>query len=1165
MQKDNELVIRLTKLRECIKEQESKLERINQLGTLKAGVSDDYLHDLQDEYWSCQREYNSILDQNPLLTSQFAKLIIDSFDDRWTRCRKYRILEPVEVNIEKRLRETSRYEKNVKIGETEQYEFFFISDSFIRRDKGDSSTVYFGDSSISLSAIFNGWLYWYEPGGILSDKFIYRRSVDGQRLEKLDWLSNEKTWECLGDFAHCVSEDDVRKMYPVSGALAIDVFRETKNETYTITVTDVDGKLKVERTYPWDSTQEDETKNAHNLSNATGETAEKKTKSMLSKNPFFVLEVLPTDNRRMIISKAEEKAFFADGNECEAAQSDLLNPTRRLSAELDWFFAITAKDQAEIIESIKSKREICADGLSGISRLNAVLHNFSVFDFDDYFELGYAILEIDELYEELDSSNVCDVINKHRTQSGIALATENDIVGALSKKRTAIRQIISERLESLSEADYVELVLMIAETCIAEDTYNDGVVIGDIIDRYEVRMKSVIDEKMDAALAIMGKVDSNTNKPVIDLTVKNLISILEEFDKYAQPLQIKSAVDGVDHEQSLHLARECRAFAIKLHNECENSDASFKLIHALREIFPELTEFSEIIASDEKQITKIKKEKEQFKKDLEANRQANKRYTVDIRGDRFAIPPYCTCCMKPTGNKERVSYSMTNQLGSSKTTRTIAVDLPICFECLEHQTRYKRLLTLICAISVVVGSVLMSVLMAVGVDGFLSFLWGFGVAVGAYYGISAVWNTKPLAHEHARRGKSARIFSLFFGSVVTFTFYNWEYAHLFRAANKDIASEVIEAPETNTARSTSVLKANEHPVANMFKMIGVFIAVSVIIGSIMSSVLNSSNRDWGHSNSRDSDYSGPRELVSEYYKNTNQGKSSSSTNAYTITLDKQGGTGGTSDVKAVYSGKLPQATAPVREGYVFQGYYSQADGLGTKYYDSGMNAVANWYRNSNGTLYAYWTVQTTDGAETYTITLDEQGGSGGTTSVKVLYGAKLPEASAPSRSGYVFKGYFSQADGQGTKYYDSKMNPVSSWFGSGSETLYAYWVAKTVNKILLTADNFEDYFTITGEGEYVGDMVTITYTIEPKSDAYAKESYSSNVISVELGGRLSIDGSALWGTTSEDAHWREKQTITLHKSQNYTASGKFSFSFYGDEARLYWILGVTNGFGVIAK
>ena len=224
--------------------------------------------------------------------------------------------------------------------------------------------------------------------------------------------------------------------------------------------------------------------------------------------------------------------------------------------------------------------------------------------------------------------------------------------------------------------------------------------------------------------------------------------------------------------------------------------------------------------------------------------------------------------MKPTTNKENVSYSMTTQHGNTKTTRSIAVDMPICDECLKHRSQYNWLLVLICFISIAIGSVFMAILMAAEADGFLSFILGAGLTIGSYYILSAIWKTKPLSKEHSTRGKSARIFSLFLGGLalrnmpnlsnVTFTFYNWEYAQLFREANGDTASDVKEANETNTAKTTSVLKANEHPVANMFKMIGVFVAIALLIGMIFESAnsgsdYNSNSNTNGYTNN-DYDY-----------------------------------------------------------------------------------------------------------------------------------------------------------------------------------------------------------------------------------------------------------------------------------------------------------------------
>ena len=784
----------------------------------------------------------------------------------------------------------------------------------------------------------------------------------------------------------------------------------------------------------------------------------------LERNPFYILEVSPAEKRAAIIAKAEEKSFFSEGNECEEAQASLLNPSRRISAELEWFFGITLNQQANIINSIRNKTEISTDGLTGISLLNALVHNFSVCAFEDFFEIGYAILEIDEQYDALNASDLCAVINQFRVQSGIAPVVENDVIDSIGKRRVAIRQAINAGLESLGNADYVELISMIAEKCIADKNYNDGVIIGDVVDQYEVRMKSTIDEKVEAAQALIGKVNANTNKPVVDLTIKNLISTLKEFNKYARPLQLKSAAVGEDHEQSLRLARECREFAIDLHNEYENSDASFKLIRALREIFSKLTEFAEIIANDEKQITKIRREREQFKKDLEANKQANKHYTVNIQGNRFAIPPFCTCCMKPTTNKENVSYSSTTQRGRTQTTRSISVDMPICDECLKHRSQYNWLLVLICSLSIIAGSIFMAILMAAGTDGFLSFLLGAGAAVGAYFGISAIWKTKPLARDHARRGKSASIFSMFMDSFmakhmpmcsgVTFTFYNWEYAHLFREANKEIAGEVKESPDLNTARSTSVLDANEHPVANMFKMIGVFIVAALIIGSMISS------------------------------------------------------TGG-------YTG-------------------------------SNNNYQSNSSNNSS---------------KSYTVTLNKQGGSGGTSSVTAKYGSSMPYATAPSKSGYTFGGYYSSTNGSGTKYYDSSMRSVRSWDKSSNTTLYAYWISSSSssNKITLTSSNFEDYFTITTSAEYVGNKVTISYSIKPKSTSYASNSLSSSSITLKLKGGVYLYQFSSTPTSSNSA------SITLNKSSGYKASGTITITVSTSNDEIYWGTEVTSCSGTIGK
>jgi hypothetical protein len=65
----------------------------------------------------------------------------------------------------------------------------------------------------------------------------------------------------------------------------------------------------------------------------------------------------------------------------------------------------------------------------------------------------------------------------------------------------------------------------------------------------------------------------------------------------------------------------------------------------------------------------------------------------------------------------------------------------------------------------------------------------------------------------------------------------------------------------------------------------------------------------------------------------------------------------------------------------------------------------------------------------------------------------MPTATAPTRSGYTFKGYYSSSNGGGTQYYDANMKSVHNWDKSSGGTLYAYWVKKAEEKFTSSASS----------------------------------------------------------------------------------------------------------------
>ncbi len=164
-------------------------------------------------------------------------------------------------------------------------------------------------------------------------------------------------------------------------------------------------------------------------------------------------------------------------------------------------------------------------------------------------------------------------------------------------------------------------------------------------------------------------------------------------------------------------------------------------------------------------------------------------------------------------------------------------------------------------------------------------------------------------------------------------------------------------------------------------------------------------------------------------------------NKYTVSFNQQSGTGGSGNITATYDANMPTVSVPTRTGYTFNGYFDAASG-GTRYYNANGSSARTWNKTANTTLYAQWT------ANTYSVTLNKQNGTGGSNSVTATYNANMPSATMPTRTGYTFNGYFDAASG-GTRYYNANGSSARTWNKTANTTLYAQW---TANKYTVTFD-----------------------------------------------------------------------------------------------------------------
>lgn len=160
-----------------------------------------------------------------------------------------------------------------------------------------------------------------------------------------------------------------------------------------------------------------------------------------------------------------------------------------------------------------------------------------------------------------------------------------------------------------------------------------------------------------------------------------------------------------------------------------------------------------------------------------------------------------------------------------------------------------------------------------------------------------------------------------------------------------------------------------------------------------------------------------------------------------------------------YSGGLHNYSAVgdgvylARKGYTATRYWGSSASGGTKLKENdgnktGADLATHFGKNiskANATqkLYAQWT------PNEYTITLDKNGGSGGTSKTWLLYDTQWQDSndaaitsigSIPTKTGNVFLGYYTKSSG-GTKIINANKTFVSNklTFTAANTTLYAHW------------------------------------------------------------------------------------------------------------------------------
>lgn len=271
-----------------------------------------------------------------------------------------------------------------------------------------------------------------------------------------------------------------------------------------------------------------------------------------------------------------------------------------------------------------------------------------------------------------------------------------------------------------------------------------------------------------------------------------------------------------------------------------------------------------------------------------------------------------------------------------------------------------------------------------------------------------------------------------------------------------------------------------------------------------------------------------------------------------------------SDVTKTFDQKLTlNSTKPTRKGYSFKEWNTKADGSGTSYAAGG-----TYDQDHNGgtvTLYAIWT------AWTHTVTYNKNVPSNApsnTTAVTNLPGNQTKtyeknltlSTTKPSRTGYNFVEWNTQADGKGTSYKSGSVYSYDRDSNGGTVTLYAIWTpwkhTVTYNKNVPASSKSQTVNSLPGNQTKIYDQTLTLSNNTPTRTGYVFKEWNTQAdgkgTSYQKGASYTYNRTSDGGTVTLYAIWTSwKHTVHYDKNVSSTSSSQTVSNMPSDQTKVY--------------
>ena len=334
----------------------------------------------------------------------------------------------------------------------------------------------------------------------------------------------------------------------------------------------------------------------------------------LLKNPFNILGTTARDNRHRIMEIEEERSLLSDADECMEARAVLINPRKRISAEVAWLPCVDPDRTDDVLKQLDPPHQDLLNiiGLTPIARANVFTAGLSRLSNLTSNNLVDWILAIAQAFERIDPEEVQGTLNEERRLSGFPQITDLSVITAeIQNQRRYYSQTLSSVIKNLSVNERARVLTLAIESSIGNDKTRCPILIEDLVTSYELGVQDFLEKKQKIIEAqdekIRAMVDAKNPDTTLQPIVNQLIQTVKDWDTIAQPIQLSKRSRGERHTASFEIAWRVRKLAVDLFRDHGKFDFSRKILNMLKEVFAEVPEIAEHITADLKALRGFEK------------------------------------------------------------------------------------------------------------------------------------------------------------------------------------------------------------------------------------------------------------------------------------------------------------------------------------------------------------------------------------------------------------------------------------------------------------------------------------------------------------------------------------------------------------------------------